>query len=138
MFGEYVNRAEQVVATVVPVGDDDGLADELVPFVRERAASCKVPRRIVFVAADDVPVVGRARCGPGVLRAACLCTSEGAGHRSGRLGLHTNEAIPRLSPGRWVVGGLRLENAAAAAGAVRVFEEEAIILIPFGRQIIVV
>lgn len=55
VFGEYINDHERVVAAIVADGGTDGLADELLSFIRERAASYKVPSRIVFVAAEDVP-----------------------------------------------------------------------------------
>ena len=55
VFGEYVDGTEQIVAAVVAEGETDGLVEELVRFIRERAASYKVPRRVVFIAAEEVP-----------------------------------------------------------------------------------
>lgn len=55
VFSEYIDGTEQVVAAVVGDGDTEGLDADLGVFIRDRAASYKVPRRIVFVAAEDVP-----------------------------------------------------------------------------------
>jgi len=59
---------EVVVACVVPHDDAILDAEQLVSFLRQRLASYKVPRHVLFFAEDEVAVTGNAKIKAGALR----------------------------------------------------------------------